>query len=99
MSDFLCSKTECEKYVSAAKQEAKKILNEMSIFFTGDIDIEVRSKQYVMGFAPIGVLLVGSEIVREYSHIDLLFLDLNELMLKKLCQARATEQEEPPCKR
>lgn len=91
MIDFLCSKSEAAGQAAAAEREKEKLLREFRQFYAGNIDIKIAPKQYPMGYSVIGALTVNGETVREYDHIDLLFLDLNELMLKRILETRATE--------
>lgn len=81
---FLCAKHEAISLLEQAEREKEKILREFRLFFTGDIDVQLYEKRHVMGTSIAATLVVNGEMVREYDPADLCFLDLNELMLKRL---------------
>lgn len=81
---FLCAKHEAPALLAQAEQEKEKILRELRLFYTGDIDVHLYEKRHVMGTSIAATLTVNGEAVRDYDPADLCFLDLNELMLKRM---------------
>lgn len=90
-NSLLCSRSDAMALVAEAEKEKGTILGELKGYVKGDIDIRILPKQHVFGWGVWGELLVNGEIVREYPMIELLFLDLNELMLKLLLEQRSKE--------
>lgn len=85
---FLCRRSEATKRLEKAKIEAAEILKELKAFYTGDIDITAYINRHVMGCSVAGDLTINGEICRSYDPIDLCFLELNELMMKRLIESR-----------
>jgi len=86
---FLCAKCEAPKLIKQAEQEKEKILRELRLFYTGDIDVKIHEVRHVMGTSIAATLTVNGETAREYDPADLCFLDLNELMLKQILECRS----------
>lgn len=84
MGYFLCSKSESVELLKKAQEEATKILDELKIYYSGNIGINVYAKEHVMGYSIAGDLTVNGDICRTYDPVDLCFLELNELMLKRI---------------
>lgn len=85
---FLCRRSEATKLLEKAKTEAAEILKEFKTFYTGDIGIAAYINRHVMGCSVAGDLTINGEICRSYDPIDLCFLELNELMMKRLIESR-----------
>lgn len=85
---FLCRRSEATKLLEKAKTEAAEILKELKAFYTGDIGITAYINRQVMGCSVAGDLTINGEICRSYDPIDLCFLELNELMMKRLIESR-----------
>lgn len=85
---FLCAKCEVPNLIKQAGQEKEKILRELRLFYPGDIDVKIHEVRHVMGTSVAATLMVNGETVREYDPVDLCFLDLNELMLKRILEYR-----------
>ena len=85
---FLCRRSEATKLLEKAKTEAAEILKELKTFYTGDIGITAYINRHVMGCSVAGDLTINGEICRSYDPIDLCFLELNELMMKRLIESR-----------
>lgn len=77
-----------DKAAREGKTEAAEILKELKAFYTGDIGITAYINRHVMGCSVAGDLTVNGEICRSYDPIDLCFLELNELMMKRLIESR-----------
>ena len=74
---FLCRRSEAVETLQKARKEADKILEELKIFYTGDIKIQLYINEHVMG--------------RSYDPADLCFLELNELMMLRMLKTRKEE--------
>lgn len=85
---FLCRRSEAPELLKKAQAQAAGILEELKAFYAGDISIRAYISEHVMGRSIAGDLLVNGEICRQYDPIDLCFLELNELMLKRLAEHR-----------
>ena len=85
---FLCARSETRELIESAQTEADKILNELKAFLIGDIGIRIYSVQHPTGYSIAGDLTVNGKICKSYDPVSLLFLDLNEIMLKKLVEER-----------
>lgn len=85
-SYFLCRRSETAELIKKAEQERDKILNELKTFYTGNIGIRIYAADHVEGASIAGDLTVNGEICRQYDPVDLCFLELNELMLKRMIE-------------
>ena len=83
-SYFSCTTRDVPRLVEKAKQEAEKILREFSEFYVGDIGIEIGTKRHGICWSITGTLTVNGETVKTEDPCDLLFLDLNTLMMKRM---------------
>lgn len=84
---FLCAKHEAPALLEQAEREKEKLFREFRQFYNGTIDIKLHEKRHVMGTSIAATLTVNGETVREYDPADLCFLELNELMLKRLADS------------
>lgn len=91
-SQMLCCHHEIPELMKAAEAEKEKLMREFKQFYTGDIDIQFHENRHIMGCSLAADLLINGELVKEYDPADLCFLDLNELMLKRMMEARKQEQ-------
>lgn len=85
---FMCGAKSLRRMKEKARQQADKILQELRVFYTGDITIEIAEVEWATCWSVGAILKVNGEKCREYDTADLLFLDLNELMLKRMIEAR-----------
>ena len=81
---FACGKRNVSALVEQAKKEAEQILKEFSVFYCGDIGITIEPKDHGLCYSITATLTVNGEPVRTEDPCDLLFLHLNELMLKRM---------------
>lgn len=86
-SYFSCTTRDVPRLIEKAKQEAEKILREFSDFYTGDIGIEIGTKRHEICWSITGTLTVNGETVKTEDPCDLLFLDLNTLMMKRMLES------------
>lgn len=84
---FLCRRSKAAELIKKAERERDRILKELKAFYTGDIGIRIYATEHVEGASVAGDLTVNGEICRQYDPVDLCFLDLNELMLKRMLEA------------
>lgn len=85
---FLCRRSEAVEALQKARKEADKILEELKIFYTGDIKIQLYINEHVMGRSVAADLMVAGEVCRSYDPADLCFLELNELMMLRMLKTR-----------
>lgn len=85
-SYFMCGKRSVRDLVEKAEREAEKILQEFKTFYTGDVGIVIKPVEWLLCYSIGAVLTVNGETCREYDDVELCFLDLNELMLKRMIE-------------
>ena len=90
---FLCRRSEVPGLLEKAREEAEQILSELQHYYTGDFCIVAYEKRHIEGCSIAGDLLVSGEVCRTFDPIDLLFLELNELMITRICQMRESEEQ------
>lgn len=83
---FACGKHSVPGLVEKAKKEAEQILKEFAMFYRGDIGITIEPKSHDLCWSITATLTVNGEPVRTEDPCDLLFLELNELMLNRMLQ-------------
>lgn len=83
---FACGKHSIPKLVEKAKKEAEQILKEFAIFYRGDIGITIEPKFHGLCWSITATLTVNGEPVKTQDPCDLLFLELNELILNRMIQ-------------
>lgn len=81
---FMSGKKDCARLVEKAKGEAERILKEFSVFYSGDVGIEIGVKQFAACFSITATLTVNGSKVKEYDPCDLCFYDLNALIMKRM---------------
>lgn len=84
---FSCTTCDVQHLVEKAKREAEKLLREFSEFYTGDIGIEIGTKRHEICWSITATLTVNGKTVKTEDPCDLLFLELNELMLKRMLES------------
>lgn len=84
----MCSKSEAHELIKKAEREAAEITRELRAFYTGNIEIRVYINRHVMGSSVAGDLMVNGEVCCTYDPVDLCFLELNELMMKRIIEIR-----------
>ena len=85
---FLCSKKDVPGLVAKAEAEAAQILKEFSAFYktAGELTIKIEPIQFGCGFGIGGKLLWAGEPILEETDCDLLFLQLNDVMINRMLQ-------------
>lgn len=81
---FACGKRDLPRLVEKAKKEAAQITNELSMFFAGDICIEIGVKQYPVCWSITATLTVNGEPVKTEDPCSLLFLELDSMMMERM---------------
>ena len=83
-SYFLCGRKDVRSLTEKAKKDAENLLREFAAFFKGDIGITIGVKEHFLGWSITATLTVNGEEVKTEDPCDLLFLELNELMLERM---------------
>lgn len=83
---FACGKRSVPALVEKAKKEAEQILKEFYMFYRGDIGITIEPKEHELCYSITATLTVNGEPVRTEDPCNLLFIHLNELMLKRMLE-------------
>jgi len=86
-SYFACGRRHLKDLIAKAEREAAELLEDLGHFFRGEIGIQIVPHEYATCFSVGATLTVNGETCREYDTADLCFLELNELMLKRLIDA------------
>lgn len=89
---FMCGAKSLKRMKEKAREQADKLLQELREFYTGDITIEITEVEWATCWSVGAILKVNGKKCREYDTADLLFLDLNELMLKRIIEARRRQK-------
>lgn len=89
---FLCRRSEVPGLLEKAQAEAEQILKELRQYYRGDFSIRAYANHHAEGHSIAGDLLVSGEVCRTFDPIDLLFLELNELMIVRIWQMRESEE-------
>ena len=88
-NDLLCSRSELQDVMAGLEQKKERVLREFRQYFTGGVvDVVFEPKKYVMGWGVEATLTFDGEPVKHYELAGLCLLDLNEMMLKRLCAVR-----------
>ena len=86
-SYFMCGSKDIPALTLKAKEEAEQILKDFGIFFhtARPISIEIYTKEWETCYS-IGARLIwdGHDVIRDENTADMLFLELNELILKRM---------------
>ena len=83
-SYFLCEKHDVPDLVRKAQKESEDILNELKHYATGDIGICIKPYQYAYGWSIGADLTVNGEVVRSETCCEMIFIDLNMIMLNAM---------------
>lgn len=81
---LLCRRSEAPELIRKAERERDVLLDELRVFYTGDIGVNIRAVDHVMGTGIVCDLTVNGEICRTYDPVDLCFIDLNAMIMKGL---------------
>ena len=89
-SYFFCQRRHVPELVKRAKTEAAAILKEFSLYYqaAGTLEIVIEPIQHVTCWSIGATLTWDGQPVKKEDSADLLFLELNELMLKRLIECR-----------
>lgn len=91
-TSIICeSKADMEEQFEYAKKQAAELLEEFKLYYSGDIGINVYPKRHNAGWSVCADLTVNGKLCRHYDPADMCFLDLNTLILKRLIEARVTQ--------
>ena len=85
-SYFLCGKKHVQGLIETAEREAGRILDDLKLFVSGDITIEIGTKEYICGYSITATLKVGGVAVRYEDPCELLFLELNTLIARRMLE-------------
>lgn len=83
---FLCRRSSVPAMIAEAEKERDQILAEFKVFYIGDIGVRIYAAEHVMGASIAGDLTVNGETCRQYDPVDLCFLDIHHLMLKRMIE-------------
>lgn len=93
-TSILCEdKADMEQQLCWALHYASELLKELTVFYSGNIGIDVYPKRHVMGWSVCADLTVNGELCCHYDPADLCFLELNELILQRLIKMREENNE------
>lgn len=81
---FLCRKSEVPELLKKATAEGERLLQEVRQYYRGDFAIRAYANHHAEGWSIAGDLLVSGEVCRTYDPIDLMYLELNELMIVRM---------------
>lgn len=88
-TNFICSKKDIPKLTEAAKEEAERVLRDFHQFFrpARPVSIEIYTVEHPLCYS-IGARLLwdGDDVIRDESCCDLLFIDLNQMILKRMVE-------------
>ena len=84
-------KRDMEQQFAHAKKQAAELLEELKLYYTGNIGIKVYPVQHPVGWSVCADLTVNEKVCRHYDPADLCFLEVNELILKRLVEDKATQ--------
>lgn len=88
----LVSRSEVPALIAEAKAEAEHILTELRQFYDGDITVRVYENHHAVANSIAGDLLVDGEVCRTFDPIDLMFPELNELLLMRILDERGARE-------
>lgn len=100
---FMCGKKSIPDLVEKAKKEAAQLLKELELFFVfgGEVDIVIEPVHHGLCYSIGASLTWNGEVIKSEDTCDLLFLELNELMLNRMLKSgmvsfRSIETKEIP---
>ena len=92
-TNFICSKKDIPKLTEAAKKEAERILRDFYAIFrpARPVSIEIYTVEHPLCYS-IGARLLwnGDDVIRDESCCDLLFIDLDQMILKRMVELGIT---------
>ena len=92
-TNFICSKKDIPRLTEAAKVEAEQILRDFHVYFRPDrpVSIEIYTVEHPLCYS-IGARLLwnGDDVIRDESCCDLLFIDLDQMILKRMVELGIT---------
>lgn len=82
----LIEKKEISEIEKQLKKQIPELIKEFEIYYktSEKIKIEYKFVENLKGFNCEGYLYYGNKLIKKYSDIDLLFLDINNMILKAL---------------
>lgn len=88
-TNFMCSKKDIPALTEAAKEEAERVLRDFYAIFrpARPVSIEIYTVEHPLCYS-IGARLLwdGDDVIRDESCCDLLFIDLNQMILKRMTE-------------
>lgn len=84
---FMCSKKDVNRLSDKARREADDILKDFRQFFSGEFGIDIVPREHVIVWSIAATLTVNGNAVRTEDPCDLLFLDLNGLIMKRMLES------------
>lgn len=88
---FLCSRRHVAKLVVQAEKETEEIMRDFFCYYSGDVKVKIYEKEHLMGWSIAARLLVNGKTVRDEDPCELLFIDLNHLIMKRMLENRKSE--------
>jgi hypothetical protein len=84
------NKMELQADLLKSKEISNNLLIELKNIIKNDFNykIDIYTIKYKNGVCIEGKLIIGNNIIKEYSNIDLLFLDINNLILDLIIKNR-----------
>lgn len=84
---FACTKKDVREMIEKANEIAQRCLQDFRMFFSGDFDIKIEAKEEPFKcYSIIGTLTVNGQPVRTENPCTLLFIDLDQIVLKKMAK-------------
>lgn len=86
---FMCGKKSIPALVEKAKKEAAQLLEELKLFYTfaGEVDIVIEPIHHELCYSIGATLTWNGKAIKSEDTCDLLFLELNELMLNRMLKS------------
>lgn len=83
---LLISKKDVEGIKKQLDEQISEIIKEFNMYYNTkeELKIEYDFIAYQKGFSVEGKLYFGNKLIKTYKHIDLLFLDINNMILNIL---------------
>lgn len=84
---FLCGSNSVHRLMAQAQSEADQLVKELRAFFPDEIDIVIGSTQHLLGWSVTAALFYNGKEIRREDPCELLFLELNMLMMKTMLKS------------
>lgn len=83
---LLITKKDIPEIEKQLKEQIKETIKEFNMYYNTkeEIKIEYEFMENLKGFNCEGYLYFGDKLIKKYSYIDLLFYDINEMILNRL---------------